>query len=214
MHSGHAQTETLSRAEIAGAETERQTRGVRRTCTGHVRRHFPPLLPAPAGTDNNYYNSAYSLPSSTCRGRSRPINDDEALGRAQAAGARPELSHHPNGEPALCWRSDARERRELSVCLSGKVCHSPAAGRLRRNGRAPSSPPLNGPADCAPRPQRKFFTPTTSSSTRAPRSSALLVCRAAGDSIALPCCLSFASGARGACVQASPAALPWPWPLS
>ena len=35
-------------------------------------------------------------------GRSRPINYDEALGRAQDAGARPELSYHPNGEPANC----------------------------------------------------------------------------------------------------------------
>ena len=39
------------------------------------------------------------------------IDYDEALGRVQDAGARPELSFHPNGEPALCWWSDARERR-------------------------------------------------------------------------------------------------------
>ena len=41
-----------------------------------------------------------------------------------------------------------------------------------------------------------------------------MVSRAADDSIALPGCLSCASGAHGTCVQASPASLPWPWPLS
>ena len=141
--SGHVQTAT--RNGTSGGHGMRQTRCVRRACTGHVRRHlffFCPYRPA---------LHRLLLPLSSCRGRSRPkkrrrgARAREVRGRARSRVTILTVSRS-------CIGGATRENvvggagpgpSELSVCLSVQgertVCLSVSTRREKEYWQAPSA---------------------------------------------------------------------------
>ena len=92
--------------------------------------------------------------------------------------------------------------------FSAGVCHH---GRRRRRRRRSATTPSAGHGSWTCRPYLALCMPTTSSAARAPQKMRLGQHREYRESITLHCCLSCAPCARGACVQACPAATHPPW---